>query len=161
MADLARDIQDKFPGALKEVVLTPGETTLVMEAARAKEVLRFMKSERGFNYLVDVSSAHWPEEGRIDIVYQVRNLATRDQVRVRAALPVEDPSIETVCDIWRTANWLEREVYDLMGVQFLGHPDLRRIMMPEDFEGYPLRKEYPMEGDDEWRNYISPEEKND
>ena len=158
MSDLASSLQEKFPGALKEVVLSSGETTLVLEAARAKEALRFMKSERGFNYLVDVSSAHWPEEGRIDVVYQVRNLATRDQVRVKVALPVEDPSIETVCDIWRTANWLEREVYDLMGVQFLGHPDLRRIMMPEDFEGYPLRKEYPMEGDDEWRNYLSPEE---
>ena len=158
MSDLASSLQEKFPGALKEVVLSAGETTLVLEAARAKEVMRFMKSERGFNYLVDVSSAHWPEEGRIDVVYQVRNLATRDQVRVKVALPVEDPSIETVCDIWRTANWLEREVYDLMGVQFLGHPDLRRIMMPEDFEGYPLRKEYPMEGDDEWRNYLSPEE---
>ena len=148
MADLAKDLQDKFPGAVKEVVLKQGETTLVVDAARTKDVLRFMKADRGFNYLVDVSSAHWPDEGRIDVVYQVRNLATREQVRVRAALPVEDPSIETVCDIWRTANWLEREVYDLMGVQFLGHPDLRRIMMPEDFEGYPLRKDFPLLGVD-------------
>ena len=159
MADLVKDIQDRFPGALKEVVRKQDETTLVLEAARTKEVLRFMKADRGFNYLVDISSAHWPDEGRIDVVYQVRSLTTREQVRVRAALPVEDPTIETVCDIWRTANWLEREVYDLMGVQFLGHPDLRRIMMPEDFEGYPLRKEYPMEGDDEWRNYLSPEDR--
>lgn len=159
MVDLALDLQEKFPGALKEVVLSAGETTLVLEAARAKDILRFMKSERGFNYLVDVSSAHWPDDGRIDVVYQVRNLSTRDQVRVRVALPVEDPCTETVSDIWRTANWLEREVYDLMGVQFLGHPDLRRIMTPEDFEGHPLRKEYPMEGDDEWRNYLPPEEK--
>jgi NADH-quinone oxidoreductase subunit C len=157
MADLTSDIRDRFAGALKEVVTTPGETTLVVEAARAKEILRFMKAERGFNYLVDVSSAHWPDEGRIDVVYMVRNLATREQVRIRAAVPVEDPAIETVADVWRTANWLEREVYDLMGVQFLGHPDLRRIMLPEDFEGHPLRKEYPMEGDDEWRNYLPPE----
>ena len=134
-----------------------GETTLVVEPSRSKEVLRFLKAERGFNYLTDLSCAHWPDEGRIDVVYQVRNLSNREQVRVRAPLPVEDPSIETVCDVWRTANWLEREVYDLMGVQFLGHPDLRRIMLPEDFEGNPLRKEYPMEGDDEWRNYVPPE----
>ena len=157
MADLAADIRAKFPGALKELVLKQGETTLVVEAARAKEILRFMKAERGFNYLVDVSSVHWPDEGRIDVVYLARNLTTREQVRVRAALPVEDPTIETVCDVWRTANWLEREVYDLMGIQFTGHPDLRRIMLPEDFEGHPLRKEYPMEGDDEWRNFIPPE----
>ncbi len=157
MADLTNDIRDRFPDALKEAVLTPGETTLVVESAQAKAVLRFMKAERGFNYLVDVSCAHWPDEGRIDVVYQVRNLSTREQVRVRAALPVEDPSIETVADLWRTANWLEREVYDLMGIMFVGHPDLRRIMLPEDFEGHPLRKEYPMEGDDEWRNYLPPE----
>ncbi len=157
MADLTNDIRDRFPDALKEVVVTPGETTLVVEATRAKAILRFMKAERGFNYLVDVSCAHWPDEGRIDVVYQVRNLSTREQVRVRAALPVEDPSIETVADLWRTANWLEREVYDLMGIMFMGHPDLRRIMLPEDFEGHPLRKEYPMEGDDEWRNYLPPE----
>jgi NADH-quinone oxidoreductase subunit C len=157
MADLTSDIRDRFKGALKEVVAEFGETTLVVDPARAKELLRFLKAERGFNYLVDVSSAHWPDEGRIDVVYQVRSLSSREQVRVRVPLPVEDPSIETVCDVWRTANWLEREVYDLMGVQFLGHPDLRRIMLPEDFEGNPLRKEYPMEGDDEWRNYLPPE----
>ena len=159
MPDLLTDIRGKFPAALLEVVQAAGETTLVVEAGRAKEILRWMKAERGFNYLVDVSCAHWPDEGRIDVVYQVRNLTTREQVRVRAALPVEDPTIETVADVWRTADWLEREVYDLMGVQFVGHPDLRRIMLPEDFEGHPLRKEYPVEGDDEWRNYLTPEDR--
>jgi NADH-quinone oxidoreductase subunit C len=157
MADLTSDIRERFAGALKEVVVGLGETTLVVEPSRAKEVLRFMKAERGFNYLADLSCAHWPDEGRIDVVYQVRNLSNREQVRVRVPLSVEDPSTDTVSDVWRTANWLEREVYDLMGVQFAGHPDLRRIMLPEDFEGHPLRKEYPMEGDDEWRNYLPPE----
>jgi NADH-quinone oxidoreductase subunit C len=80
---------------------------------------------------------------------------------VRVPLPEEDPEVESVSDVWRTANWLEREVYDLMGVRFLGHPDLKRIMLPEEFEGHPLRKEYPMQGDDAWRNYLSPEEETD
>ena len=129
-----------------------------MDAARAKGILRFLKDAEGFNYLADVSSAHWPEEGRIEVAYLARNLRDRRQLRIKASLPVEDPSIETVADIWRTANWLEREVYDLMGVTFIGHPDLRRILLPEDFDGFPLRKEYPMEGDDEWRNFLPSEE---
>jgi NADH-quinone oxidoreductase subunit C len=154
MSDLTQAISQRHPGAVLEVVESRGETTAVVEPARAKALLKFLKEERGFNYLVDVSSAHWPEEGRIDVVYLVRNLKTREQIRIRAALPVEEPAIESVADVWRTADWLEREVYDLMGITFLGHPDLRRILMPEEFEGHPLRKEYPMEGDDEWRNYL-------
>ncbi len=108
-----------------------------------------------------MSSAHWPDEGRIDVVYLPRSLKTAEQVRIRVPLPVEDPSIETVADIWRTADWLEREVYDLMGVTFIGHPDLRRIMLPEEFDGHPLRKEYPMEGDDEWRNFLPVKDTDD
>jgi NADH-quinone oxidoreductase subunit C len=158
MGDAVQGVRDKFPGAIKEIVEYQGETTLVVEPAKAKEILRYLKESEGFRYLVDVSSAHWPEEGRIDVVYLARNLKDRRQLRVRAALPVEDPSIESVADLWRTADWLEREVYDLMGITFIGHPDLRRIMLPEDFEGHPLRKEYPMEGDDEWRNFLPPEE---
>jgi NADH-quinone oxidoreductase subunit C len=159
MNEITQQIGSRFQGALKEVVEYQGETTYVVEASAAKEVLRFLKQERGFNYLADLSCAHWPEEGRIDVVYQVRSLKTREQCRVRAAVPVEDPVVATVSDLWGTANWLEREVYDLMGVVFTDHPDLRRIMLPEDFEGHPLRKEYPMEGDDEWRNYLLPEER--
>jgi len=159
MGNAIQGIRERFPEAIREVVEYQGETTLVVEPAKAKGILKFLKESEGFNYLADVSSAHWPEEGRIDVVYLARNLTDRRQLRIRAALPVEDPSIETVTDIWRTANWLEREVYDLMGVAFIGHPDLRRILLPEDFDGFPLRKEYPMEGNDEWRNFLPPEEK--
>jgi NADH-quinone oxidoreductase subunit C len=157
MADVIQAVQSKFPGAILEVVEYQGERTLVVQPGRAKAVLGHLKQVEGFNFLVDISSAHWPEEGRIDVVYVVRNLKSREQLRVRTPLPIEDPAVETVSDLWGTADWLEREVYDLMGVQFTGHPDLRRIMLPEDFEGHPLRKEYPMEGDDEWRNYVPPE----
>jgi NADH-quinone oxidoreductase subunit C len=157
MADVIQAVQSKFPGAILEVVEYQGERTLVVRPERAKAVLAHLKQVEGFNFLVDISSAHWPEEGRIDVVYVVRNLKSREQLRVRTPLPIEDPAVETVSDLWGTADWLEREVYDLMGVQFTGHPDLRRIMLPEDFEGHPLRKEYPMEGDDEWRNYVPPE----
>jgi len=158
MSELIQEIARRFPAAVKEVVEYAGETTLVVELGQAKAMLRFLKEEAGFNYLADVSSAHWPDEGRIDVVYLPRSLKTGEQFRVRAALPVENPVIETVSDIWRTADWLEREVYDLMGVRFEGHPNLSRVLLPEDFEGHPLRKADPMEGDDEWRNYLPAEE---
>jgi NADH-quinone oxidoreductase subunit C len=161
MAELTQEIGGRFPGAVLEIVEYQGETTLVVTPPEAKPILRFLKEEKGFASLVDVSSAHWPDEGRIDVVYLARNLKTRQQLRVRTALPVEDPVIETVTDVWRGANWLEREVYDLMGVVFTGHPDLRRIMLPDEFEGHPLRKEFPMEGDDEWRNYLPVKEADD
>ncbi len=157
--DLIREIAGKFPSAVKEVAEYAGEKTLVVEAGQAKAVLRFLKEAAGFDYLADVSSAHWPEEGRIDVVYLPRSLKSREQVRVRAALPEENPVIETVSDLWPAADWMEREVYDLMGIRFDGHPNLSRVLLPEDFEGHPLRKEYPMEGDDEWRNYLPAEEK--
>jgi NADH-quinone oxidoreductase subunit C len=147
-----------FPVAVQDVVQYAGETTLVVGPAHLKPLARHLKDAEGFRFLADVSCAHWPGEGRIDTVYQIRNMDSRQDVRVRVPLPEEDPEVETVSDIWRTANWLEREVYDLMGVRFLGHPDLKRIMLPEDFEGHPLRKEYPVQGDDGWRNYLAPEE---
>ncbi len=156
--DLIRSIRASLPGAVLDVVDYAGETTVVAKASQVKELLRFLKERRGFDYLVDITSVHWPEEGRVDVVYLARSLATREQLRVRTAVPEEAPEVPSVTDLWGTANWLEREVYDLMGVRFEGHPDLKRILLPEDFEGHPLRKEYPMEGDDEWRNYLRPEE---
>jgi len=161
LEELIGRLRKSNPDAILEVVYYQGETTLVAEAGKAKGLLRSLKDDEGFDYLVDVSSVHWPEEGRMDVVYVARSLKTRDQLRVRAEVPDENPEIETVSDVWRTADWLEREVYDLMGVRFTGHPDLKRIMLPEDFEGHPLRKEYPMEGDDEWRNFLPAENEND
>jgi len=157
MTSLTSELSKAFPGAIVEVVEFRGETTLVVGAAKAVDILRNLKEEHGFDYLVDITSAHWPDEDRIDVLWLVRNMKTRVQLRIQAPLPVSDPSIGSVTDLWSTASWLEREVYDLMGVVFLGHPDLRRIMLPEDFEGFPLRKEYPMEGYAEWRNYLPAE----
>ncbi|MEJ2368127.1 MAG: NADH-quinone oxidoreductase subunit C [Acidobacteriota bacterium] len=157
MQETAATLQEKFPGAVTEVLSDGDETTLIVAASSAKGILASLKQDHGFNYLADLSSAHWPEEARIDVVWMVRNLESRQQLRIRVPLPEEDPVIETVSDLWKAANWLEREVFDLMGVRFEGHPGLKRIMLPDDFEGHPLRKEYPVEGFDEWRNYLPPE----
>ena len=130
-----------------------GETTLIVDNQNLLQTLKFLKDE-GFNYLVDVSSAHYPEREEIELHYLVRDLNTKRQIRVKTSLKVEEPRTLSACDIWAGANFMEREVYDLMGVIFEGHPDLRRILMPEDFEDFPLRKEYPMEGDDNYRNFL-------
>ncbi len=134
-----------------------GETTIIVKNGDLHKTLEFFKND-GFDYLVDVSSSHYPERGEIEVIYLIRELKSRRQIRVKSALSVENPMVLSACDLWRGADWFEREVYDLMGVIFEGHPDLRRIMMPEDFEDFPLRKQYPMEGDDEWRNFLKPGE---
>ena len=157
MTESVEEVKNKFSGVVLEVVDFRGETTLVVKPQAAKDILGHLKSGMGFNYLVDISCTHWPESGLVEVVYLARNLGTREQLRVRTALPEEDARIATVSDIWRTADWLEREVWDLMGVRFEGHPDLKRIMLPEDFKGHPLRKDFPMEGDDEWRNFLPSE----
>ncbi|MFB3851050.1 MAG: NADH-quinone oxidoreductase subunit C [Acidobacteriota bacterium] len=134
-----------------------GETTLQVERKDLHKTLEFFKND-GFDYIVDVSSAHFPEREEIELLYLIRELKTKRQIRIKTSLPVEEPRVLSACDIWAGANWMEREVYDLMGVIFEGHPDLRRILMPEDFEDFPLRKEYPMEGDDNYRNFLKPGE---
>jgi len=134
-----------------------GETTLSFSPKDLHAALAAFRAD-GFDYIADVSSAHYPERGEIEVVYLVRSLKDARQVRLKAALPVDNPRVASACDIWAGADWPEREVYDLMGIVFEGHPDLRRILMPEDFEDFPLRKEYPMEGDDSWRNFLKPGE---
>lgn len=150
-------LKNTFKKSILNVVKFRGETTIVVEPTSLHNILEFLK-EDGFNYLVDVSSAHFPEREEIELLYLVRDLISKRQLRVKTSLSVEEPRINSASDIWPGANWMEREVYDLMGVIFEGHPDLRRILMPEDFEDFPLRKEYPMEGDDEYRNFLRPGE---
>lgn len=150
-------LKNSFEESLLSIKKFRGETTVIVKPSNLHDILKFLK-EDGFNYLVDVSSAHFPEREEIELLYLVRDLKNKRQVRIKTSLPVEEPRINSACDIWAGANWMEREVFDLMGVIFEGHPDLRRILMPEDFEDFPLRKEYPMEGDDEYRNFLKPGE---
>lgn len=150
-------LSGEHPGLRFRLHTFRGETTLLFEREDLHEGLKALRGE-GFDYLVDVSSAHYPERSEIDLVYLIRSVSDRRQVRLKTSLPESDPRTVTACDLWPGADWPEREVYDLMGVVFEGHPDLRRILMPEDFEGFPLRKDYPVEGDDSWRNFLRPGE---
>ena len=100
-----------------------------------------------FNFLSDVTAVDWyPREPRFEVVYHLLSIPNKERLRLKVRLSGDDPAVESVTSIWPSANFFEREVYDLFGIRFNGHPYLRRIMMPESWEGYPLRKDYPVEG---------------
>jgi len=126
-----------------------GELTIKVPATMIDDICRFLKTERGFAFLVDLTAVDWPErdEGRFDVVYWMHRF--EDQARLRLVTVVaEDQIIESVAGVWKVANWMEREVYDLFGIAFANHPSLERILTWEGFNGHPLRKDFPVEGID-------------
>ncbi len=137
------------PRAVEEVTQFHGDVTLVVprELLRAAaERLRDNDSLQ-FNLLSDITAVDFfPVEPRFELNYHLVSIPRRSKLRLRIRLPGESPAVESVTSVWPGADWMEREIFDLFGVRFEGHPDLRRILMPEDWEGYPLRKDYPVEG---------------
>ncbi|MCS7297485.1 MAG: NADH-quinone oxidoreductase subunit C [Bacteroidia bacterium] len=130
-----------------EVKEYAGELTFIVEREKLKSFLRMLRERYEFDYLVDIGATdHFVEGLRFEIVYNLVSLSKRIRVRVKARVPEAEPIVESVVDLWPGAAWHEREAYDMMGIQFRGHPDLRRIYLPEDFEYYPLRKEFPLLG---------------
>jgi NADH-quinone oxidoreductase subunit C len=104
------------------------------------------RPELAFTFLAELTAVDfWPKEPRFEVVYLVVSIANRLRLRMKVRLPADDPHVTTVSDVWPAANWLEREVWDLFGIAFDGHPDPRRLLMPEDWQGYPLRKDYPVQ----------------
>jgi NADH-quinone oxidoreductase subunit C len=126
-----------------------GDVTVTVPADRIVDVCRALKTGRGFSFLVDLTAVDWREreQGRFDVVYWMHRFDDSKRIRLVAALPAERP-IASVTGVWRTANWLEREVYDMFGIHFEGHPALERILTWEGFNGHPLRKDFPVEGID-------------
>jgi len=124
-----------------------GETTCVIAAADLREVAMFCRDELSFDYLLDITSVdNFGEEPRFEIVYELYSMALGTHLRLKLAISEEVGEAPTVSDIWPTANWHEREIYDMMGLRFTDHPDLRRILMWEGYPYFPLRKEFPLEG---------------
>jgi len=148
-ASLPTALEEKIPGAVAEVLTSRGELYLRVEAASLVEVCRYLREdpEWRFDFLALVSAVDWiGRSPRFEVVYHLRSLALNSRVGLKVAVPDDTLTLATVTGIWRGADWLEREVYDLYGVIFAGHPDLRRIMMPDDWEGHPYRKDFPLEG---------------
>jgi len=135
--------------AVAEVIEFRGETTVVVpqqHLARAAEYLASEPSLR-FTFLSDLTTVdRFPMEPRFELNYHLLSIDQKLRLRLRVRLPGSEPSMPTVTSVWPTANWHERESFDLFGIRFQGHPDLRRILMPEEWEGHPLRKDYPVEG---------------
>jgi NADH-quinone oxidoreductase subunit C len=144
---------DELAGRLRqrfaEVLHARGEVTVTVAPDQLLAALRYLRDEEdlSFRFLSDLTATDWPgREPRFWLAYQLRSLEHRHWVRVKVGLPGEDPSVPSVTGVFRTADWHEREVFDFFGVIFRGHPDLRRIEMPEGWEGHPLRKDEPLAG---------------
>lgn len=134
---------------VQDALLFRNELTLFVPASRIRDVCEFLKgdAELQFNYLSDLTAVdRYPAEPRFEVVYQLYSIATRTRLRLKVKVGGAEPGVDSLSSLWPLANWFEREVYDLFGIRFHGHPDLRRILLPEDWLGHPLRKDYPTEG---------------
>lgn len=145
--ELVQSLQAKFGSAIREITEFKGETTLLVEKDIIVDICRALKDEHGFNYCADICGAdRFAEEERFEVIYNITNLEKRLRIRLKVRVGEENPVVPSVTSVWKAADWHERETYDMYGVRFDGHPDLRRMYMPEDFEYYPLRKDFPLIG---------------
>jgi len=146
---VVRKLKEWDAQAVAQAILFRGELTIVVPRAHLRRAAEFLhgEPEMAFTYLCDVTGVdRFPAEPRFELNYHLVSMARRERLRLKVRAESANPVVETVSNVWPTANWHEREVFDLFGVRFEGHPDLRRILLPEDWEGHPLRKDYPVEG---------------
>ena len=143
----AAALQAREPGAIVTGKLERGELTLEIAPRKIVEVCRFLKQEWKFVRLSGVTAVdRYPKDPRFEVVYHLHCLEQNQRLRLKCRLGGDAAGIDSVTGVWRSAGWYEREVFDLFGIDFENHPDLRRIMMPEGWEGHPLRKDYPIDG---------------
>ena len=145
---LLRRLIDELPQALQETHAQHGDATALVSAGHLLEVLRFARDDPEFDFemLTDLCAVDYlPRAPRFEVVYHLYSVSKNHRLRVKVRASEDDP-IESVTGLWPGANWLEREVYDQFGVNIVNHPDLRRILMPDEWQGHPQRKDYPLEG---------------
>jgi NADH-quinone oxidoreductase subunit C len=149
--------KEKFPDAVLDVSEAKGELTIVVGKDSAYELLEYVKTdtELSYDFLVDVTAVDYSamedvlmkyDYARFMVVYHLYSFNNKTRLRVKTPVHEKEASIRSIASLWKGANWLERETYDMFGITFDNHPDLRRILMPDDFEDYPLRKDYPVRG---------------
>jgi NADH-quinone oxidoreductase subunit C len=145
---LVKQLKSRFQGAVTEAIEFLGQVSVRITAENIVAVCDFLRTDKGsqFNYLSDLTCVHFPlrQESPLEVVYNLYSITRNERVRLKVSL-TEGAAVDSVTGVWPSANWMEREVYDLFGVNFKNHPDLRRILLPPDWEGHPLRKDYPLE----------------
>jgi NADH-quinone oxidoreductase subunit C len=135
--------------AVTEVIEFRGETTIVVPRELLRATAERCREQKALHYnlLTDATCLdRYPHEPRFELSYHLVSIPRREKVRLKVILSGSDPIVDSLVPVWPGANWLEREIFDLFGIRFTGHPDLRRILLPDDWEGYPLRRDYPVEG---------------
>ena len=134
------------PQAFTDASFDFGELTLTVAASEIRAACAAVQAA-GYNFFEDMTAVDWfPASPRFQLSYHILSHAFKERIRLRAMVDEPDPAIDSITSVWAGANYYEREVFDLFGIRFAGHPDLRRIMMPDDWKGHPLRKDYPVEG---------------
>jgi len=154
MRPIAQRVQTQFPGHFINAQEAFNELTLLIRRDGIVPICQFLRNEPDldFDHITDICSVDYPEdEERFEVIYHFYSIRKRHRVRVKARVPEEDCTIDSITSIWQGANFLEREVFDMMGIRFNHHPDLRRILLTDDFDGFPLRKDFPLEGKG-WRS---------
>ncbi len=144
---LAQEIGERREGAVRSTVFFREHAALLVDPPALRDALCFLR-DRGYRFLASVHGVdYWPEEPRLGVHYELLDMDEVDRISVKVRVPLAEPEVDSVVDLWATADHQEREVYDMFGVIFRGHPDLRRILMPEDYEGFPQRRDFPIGGE--------------
>jgi len=147
MLDPVETLQHAFPKAVQDVQEFRGEVTIVVASSRIADVCQFCRDTKGlvYDFLSDVAGVdYYPQEPRFGVSYHLYSMAYNRSLRLKAFVSEENPTVPSVVAVYPAANWPEREIFDLLGITFVDHPDLRRILMPESWHGHPLRKDYPL-----------------
>ena len=144
-------LKARFGDAIREATLDRKQAIITIAADQLREVSRYCRDEEKFDMLVDLTAVDWPKrEKRFDVILILYSFAKNERVRLKAHAGENEP-VPSACEIWPAANWLERECYDMFGIVFEGHPKLTRILMPDEWQGYPLRKDYDiLKQDTDW-----------
>jgi len=144
---IAQELRDADPGCVLGTTYVHGRAELQIEPARNVAVIEHLRA-RGYNFLASLHGVdYYPQEPRLGVIYELLDMKEVDRISVKARVSTEDPKIASVINLWPGADFPERELYDMFGVEFEGHPDLRRILMPEDYEGHPQRRDFPTGGE--------------
>jgi NADH-quinone oxidoreductase subunit C len=158
MVDVRELLMTRFGDAIR-VTAFRDNTRYLVPAEHLTEVMTVLRDQAGFDFLADLTAVdylRYPNAAdRYGLIYCLANSETAKRIVVKVMVNDPDPSVASICSIWKGAEWMEREVYDMYGIHFEGHPDLRRILMPEGFDGHPLRKDYPLRGRGERHNFAT------